>query len=160
MTRQCSTTDSSVLEGPKSMQPCFAMSSHPVRFLEPSEHFVLHIAAPFLQGIHGCPTQTSRAALAWHFSPAQQFPRAGSVTACGSRHGGTAFLFEGIQQLARATDAWKAVLGCWRISGTTKLPELDGICLMLYNTIDQQGNQEERKWNHATFLYLAPSFPR
>ena len=41
-----------------------------------------------------------------------------------------------------------------------KAPEVNGISLMLYNTIDQVGNQEERKLNHAAFLYLAPSFPR
>lgn len=37
-----------------------------------------------------------------------------------------------------------------------KKPDVDRIFLILYNTIGQLGNQEER--NHAVF-YLAPSFP-
>lgn len=83
------TTDASVLEGPKSMQPCFAMSSQSVRSLEPSEYL---IAAPFLQGPHGYPEQASQMVVA------QQLPRPRSVTSCGSRHEGMAFLFEGIKK--------------------------------------------------------------
>lgn len=97
---------------------CHAFLS--VRSLEPSEHFILHIASPFLQGPHGCPAQALRTALDLHLPPAQQFPRAGSMRACGSRHWGTAFLFVGIQQYVSAMDAWKAVLECWCIRATKK----------------------------------------
>lgn len=160
MTRQCSKPDFSVLECSKSMQPCFAMSSHPVRSLEPSELLILHIAAPFLQGPRGWTTGlVGGTGLATSLQPS-------------SSQG------QGMwQPVAPGTGEWLFCLKesdnvlvlqmherlYWSVNGSVppgKAREVDGVGLMLYNTIDQLGNQEERKWNHAVFVYLSPSFPR
>lgn len=112
------------------MQPCFAMSSHPVKSAETSEHFILYFAVPFLQKLNGYPAQTSQVALTRLQPSHSQELEATSLwlQAWGNsffclKEYNTMFMHKKLYWVASASLSPEIA------------PEVDGICLMICSVL-------------------------